>query len=145
MIYRVIQHICIFVLVFFVLFSVVVVPTWWRHTLWVQSLVSDSVSEFSEYDINWHNWNYTQPVSELQNELSTVVSKIIWVFPAGIQQEKDAYREIIYDIIYVVVNEPENHLELEQLVLAAFEIQTNLYAAARVFSENTIYAMRYTF
>ncbi|SRR6056297_73944 len=133
------------VAIIFAMLAPFVAFTWYDHTQWVQSMVQEDIEEFREVDVDWASFDINRPASEMHGDVSDVVIHISSIFSAGIRDERYAYQNALYDLIMVIVNEPDNHELLNERLVDATVAQTELYVAAEVFINNTLYAMRFTF
>ena len=133
------------VAIIFAILTPFFVFTWYDHTQWVQSMVEEDIEEFREVDVDWAYFDINRPASEMHDDVTDVVIRITSIFSAGIRDERYAYQDALYDLIMVIVNEPDNHELLNDRLIDATVAQINLYTAAEVFTSNTLYAMRFTF
>jgi hypothetical protein len=133
------------VAIIFAILTPLFVFTWYDHTQWVQSMVEEDIEEFREIDVDWASFDINRPAYEMSNDVSDVVLRMPGLFSTGIRDERYAYQDALYDLIMVIVNEPDNHELLNDRLIDATVAQINLYTAAEVFTSNTLYAMRFTF
>lgn len=117
---------------------------WWEHTEWVQEMVSEDISEFREHDIDWLDFSINDDPETSRREIVEVILRLNNVFSVGSREEQYDYRDVMYDVISIVVNDPENVEALNAAVIDAYIAQQNLYTTTNVFTNNTLYAMRFT-
>ena len=121
------------------------VYAWYDHTKTVQGWVQESIEDFQEHDITWTEFN-PDDTEEALRQLRTVVTQNTRVFRTeAIRLENTLYMDRIYDLINVLVNEPDDTGDIIRGIFAAQSAQTNFYAAADKFLNSRLYAMRYTF
>lgn len=139
--------ILVVVTVMFAMLAPFVTYTWYEHTQWVQEMVAEDIEEFKDVDVDWILFNTDPEVEDwdLRQDVLDAVLELNNVFSAGISAEQQAYKDAMYDVVYVLARGVDDLEELERLREAAHEAQIDLYVAAEVFTSNTIYAMRFTF
>lgn len=118
---------------------------WYDHTVWVQEQAEQTFREFQEADINWDQFDTNRSSQEMHREISTVVIAIPYMFDIGFREQSYAYRETLYNVIAVVVNDPENQEMLTEAINQARYAQVTFYMAAENFINHTFLAMGHTF
>lgn len=121
------------------------VYAWYDHTKTVQVWVQESIEDFQEHDIMWTEFK-PDDTEEALHQLRTVVTANTRVFRTrAIRLENTLYMDRIYDLINVLINEPDDTGDIIRGIFAAQSAQTNFYEAADKFLNSRLYAMRYTF
>lgn len=118
---------------------------WYNHSKMVQGWVQESVENFRKEDIDWTDFDPNDDTEILLQRLRTVLTENTMVFRTdAIIDENAAYMETIYDLIRVLVNEPDNGSALLEGMLAAQSAQTKFYVAVDEFLSSRFVAMRAT-
>lgn len=133
-------------LLFITIFAFALIPAWVNHTRDIQLRVHEDLSELKDSAIDWKTWDYTRSSEVLRTELSREVTNLnLFMFRIPLEEALVEYREVINDIIAIVVNDADNYEELQYLVGIAQAIQSNFYSSGEKFTNNLFYAMTFTF
>jgi len=142
----VLYHILGIVLGLMVFLNVFFIYGWWEHTEQVQTWISESVADFQQEDIDWDEFLYDDPRDLLLKELRETTVENSRVFRTGaIRDENIAYMDTIYDLIYVIVNTPDDNEAIKRGIVAAQAAQADFYIAVDRFVTSRLYAIRFTF
>lgn len=127
-----------------VFLSVFFIYGWYHHTIWVQDYVQESWNDYQEHSIDWARFDPNgdkDALLEQVREATIFKSQLFTV--CAYEDEELAYEETLYEIIRILVNDPER----EGLIHAVFDAAGALAALeheVESFVDNRLWAMRCT-
>jgi hypothetical protein len=117
---------------------------WYVHTDRIQQLV---LKDFSEYQTKTPDWIGLDPSDHelIKHQVTSALSNINQVVSTGADRNQRAqFKESLYEMIYILVNDPTE----ENISLALVHIQDDYKTWERSidkFLNSQLYAMTYTF
>jgi len=122
------------------------VYSWSEHTYWVQETVSKSFNKYKDKDIIWGSVDLTSNQQDLLYDVRIVIMHNLMLFHNdSFKDEHNNYINSLYDLIFILVNSPNDTDALNYHHKILIDNQTNFYNAIDKFIENHYYAMVYTF
>jgi hypothetical protein len=121
---------------------------WYDHTQIVQGWVLEDFVEFQKIDIEWEETIvYIEDTESMLTQTRSATTKFnhIMNFKAY-QQEMYDYKESMFDMIAVLVRNPDDVNARVRALLNIIDAQDKFYDAMDKFTNrSTFYVMRYTF
>lgn len=139
-----IKNVIISIVVIVIVTSLMFVPMWYVHTDRIQQLV---LKDFSEYQTKTPDWIGLDPSDHelIKHQVTSALSNINQVVSTGADRNQRAqFKESLYEMIYILVNDPTE----ENISLALVHIQDDYKTWERSidkFLNSQLYAMTYTF
>lgn len=119
------------------------VQQWYYHTAHVQRWVQTSIDTFKEHDIDWSEFHVSDKEESLDQIHKLLISSIRVLIIGPIKQAKANYKDHMYEIIRMIVNDDLD--DLDTVLQSAKEAQIELYRVSDKFQSSRLYAMKYTF
>lgn len=131
-----------------VLFGVFVGYTWYDFTRPLQDSVSDELVSYHEVAIDWDEIEIPVNMTKIDRKKSMYIigselGEVTFLAYSG-NKTRDEYRESIYDVVYHVAKGSDTETIKAHMEKAA-QMQQEWLDSLEKFSNNTLYAMQFTF